>query len=121
SDNVYHVIVADAAASAANIGGNTVLDGFTITGGYAEGTNLQHFGGGLLCNGQGYSCNPTLSNLVFSGNHAQYGGGLANYGFGGVSSPTLKNVTFTGNSASNAGGGVYNAGSSGVSSPELSA
>jgi predicted outer membrane repeat protein len=119
-DNVYHVVLVDAAAAAINVAGNTVLDGFTISGGYAEGTNLQRYGGGLLCNGQGnHGCNPTLSNLIFSSNHAVFGGGLANYGTAGVASPTVKHVTFTNNEASDRGGAVMNFGNSGVSGPEL--
>jgi len=118
-DNVYHVVLVDAAAAAVNVAGNTVLDGFTISGGYAEGTGLQRYGGGLLCDGQGFSCNPTLSNLTFSGNHAFRGGGLANYGTDGVASPAVKNVVFTNNEASNTGGAVLNVGTSGVSSPVL--
>jgi len=121
-DNVYHVVLVDAAAAAVNVAGNTKLDGFTITGGYAEGTGTQRYGGGLLCNGQSpYSCKPTLSNLVFSTNHAMFGGGLANYGVGGVASPTVKNAVFTNNEASDQGGAVMNVGTTGVSSPVFSA
>ena len=80
-----------------------VLDGFTITNG--RGWD----GGGITCQ---ISSNPTLSNLIITGNSASYeGGGISckNY-----SSPSLVNVTSTGNSAEY-GGGIY----SQYSSPSL--
>jgi hypothetical protein len=89
SDNSYHVVTS---------GGNdatAVLDGFTITGGNADGS-----GGGLHISSGG----PTLSNLIFSGNTAaQNGGGLFNL----AGQPTLTNVIFSGNTAFT-GGGMHN-------------
>ena len=100
----------------------TVVDGFTITGGYADGGPSQ--GGGMVClgDGVGKSCNPTLSGLLFSGNHASNGGALYNNGIGGgVASPLLSFVTFSGNGASGNGGAVYNNATGGMSSPSFSA
>ncbi|MDO9299798.1 MAG: right-handed parallel beta-helix repeat-containing protein, partial [Anaerolineales bacterium] len=54
----------------------------------------------------------TLTNVTFSGNHADHGGGMINFG----SSPTLTNVTFNGNTAKYVGGGMANRYSS---SPKL--
>jgi hypothetical protein len=71
-------------------GPDTVLEGFTITGGSAE------YGGGMY-NG---SSSPTVINCTFSGNSADHGGGMYN----GSSSPT---VTFLGNT-SGGGAAVYN-------------
>ncbi|HET6632300.1 MAG TPA: hypothetical protein VFG73_06280 [Rhodanobacteraceae bacterium] len=96
-----------------------MLDGFTLTGG--DNTNDDLGGGALLCRGgnSGNACNPTLANLVFSGNEALYGGAVELDGFsGGDSSPTLTNTTFSGNSGSSCGG-MYNYGVSGTSSPTL--
>ncbi|GAB4425992.1 MAG: hypothetical protein Kow0031_05690 [Anaerolineae bacterium] len=99
---------------------NTVLDGFTITAGQANGPKLE--GGGFQCLGNfsGGDCSPSLSNIVFSGNSAFFNGGaMFNTGLsGGNSSPTLVNVTFTGNSA-NEGGAMYNYGFEGNSNPQL--
>jgi hypothetical protein len=122
--NSYHVVT----------GGGTVLtavlDGFTITGGYAfyDGLNyrpcFQQCGGGL----HNLSGSPTLRNLEFVGNAAEFmggalyntsgsnpdlshsllrsnwsdlGGGLGNYTY---SSPRLTNVALSGNMAGGGGG-----------------
>jgi hypothetical protein len=72
---------------------NAVLDGFTITNGYATQ------GGGIFC----YT-SPTIINCIIRGNKSKdSGGGMYN----DYSSPTLKGCTFSGNSANN-GGGMYN-------------
>ena len=95
SDNSYHVVTGSGTNSAA------VLDGFTITGGNANGSDPNDIGGGML-NDAG---SPTLTNLTFSGNSAtKYGGGMSNL----ESSPSLTNVTFSGNTAYDSGGGMYN-------------
>ena len=114
-------------------GPDTVLDGFTITGGNADGAFPDNVGGGM----RNSSSSPTVTNCTFSGNSANSSGGgmhnasnsrptVTNCAFignstvtfhgGGLfntsSSPTVTNCTFTGNSA-NLGGGMYSqAGSS---------
>ena len=108
-----------------------VLDGFTITAGYAIGTQQECYGGGML-NTNGSS--PTLHDLVFTGNYAfGNGGGMyneiasnpemddilfsnnnGNNGAGmsnSYSNPVLSNVTFTAHSGMYAGGGMSNFGS----------
>jgi predicted outer membrane repeat protein len=120
----YHVIAIDATGNATNVSGSTILDGFTITGGKANGSGIDQYGGGLICNGNtGYTCNPTLANLVFKNNSAVYGGALMSNGSaGGMSSPRLQKVTFSANHASTAGGAMYNLGvDNGASSPALTA
>ncbi len=121
-DNAYHVLYLDG-ETGASITGDTVIDGFTVTGGSATAFSEppHDSGGGLYCaGGSGGECSPTLTNLVFSGNQAGYGGGMYNDGSGGVSSPSLSNVTFDGNEADAYGGGMYNLGQNdGVSSPTL--
>jgi hypothetical protein len=87
SDHVIWCIEADASA---------VLDGFTITGGYAT----DRIGGGLL----NYQANPTVKRCVFFDNYASQGGGMANR----YSSPTVSECTFSGNLAPYGGGGMYN-------------
>lgn len=66
--NAYHVVASREVTETA------VLDGFTITGGDADGAAPHDLGGGLL----NIQANPTLANLVFSGNSASQGGGLYN-------------------------------------------
>jgi fibronectin-binding autotransporter adhesin len=127
--NSYHVV------TGAN---NATLDGFTITGGYANNStancdsNQGGCGGGMLNNG----VNVSVSNVIFSGNYAgvggggvynqnstssfanmtfqhnwsTYGGALRNIGGGS----TFTDVTFTENSASQNGGAVDSTDSSGA-------
>jgi hypothetical protein len=86
---------------------STLLDGFTITAGNANGFDsfdrvLDWAGGGML-NLDG--SNPTLANITFYANAAESGGGMLNV----ENSPTLTNVIFYANSADDDGGGMYNA------------
>ena len=123
-DNSFHVIFIN--GTTGSITASTVLDGFTISGGNANGsTDPQFNGGGMYCNGQGNGnqCSPTLSGLTFSGNTAFYsGGGMYNNGqSSGTSNPILNNLNFAGNVAETGyGGGMYNNGGGGLSSPTLS-
>jgi surface protein/predicted outer membrane repeat protein len=124
--NSYHVILND------NNGlttANSLIDGFTITGGNANGLN-DYSGGGMA---NIYS-SPSLINVTFTGNNATYhsggmynggasiilnnvtfsknnagdGGGMSNANFDATS--MFSHVTFTGNNATGNGGGLYNIG-----------
>ncbi len=93
NENSFHVVTSN---------GNdetTVLDGFVITGGNANGSSPDNKGGGMYNN----SGSPTLTNCTFIGNWANSGGGMSNR----YSNPMLTNCTFNGNSSSN-GGAIYN-------------
>ncbi len=87
-NNSYNIVSMNWPAPA-QMTASTVLDGFTITGGKANGNPAFPFeivGGGLVCHGalSGQACNPTLSNLNFSGNFAEnYGGAVFNSGWNG--------------------------------------
>lgn len=79
-----------------------VLDGFTITGGYAE-----TWSAGIYNH---HNASPTLTNLVIKGNTSYYVGNSTSYG-GGIacwvqSSPIISNVIIKGNSAK-IGAGVF--------------
>jgi len=95
SDNSYHVVTGSGTNNTA------VLDGFTITGGNANGAESNGMGGGMY-DDQG---SPALENVIFSGNSATLGGGMCN---STNSSPMLANVTFSNNTANYCGGGMYN-------------
>ena len=121
-ENSYHVV------TGTDVGSNALLDGFTVTGGNADGS-YNNYGGGMYsssgsptlanCTFSGNSANilgggmhneensnPTLTNCTFTDNWSQsFGGGMCNLG---NSSPTLTNCTFTGNAASYGGGGMFN-------------
>ena len=100
SDNSYHVVTAN------NTNNSAVLDGFTITYGYANGSGMHNSGGGMV-NRNG---SPGLENVVFTTNGALYRGG-ALYNSGTL---TIENGHFIGNAISAGagyGGGIYNDGS----------
>ncbi len=82
-------------------GPDTVLDGFTITGGNANAiTPPDYAGGGMNI----VRSSPTVTNCTFTGNSVNYGfGGMTNVG----GSPALANCTFITNRAAS-GGGMYN-------------
>ncbi|MCH8822221.1 MAG: hypothetical protein IH984_01820 [Planctomycetes bacterium] len=77
-------------------GPDTVLDGFTITGGISGN------GGGM----RNINSSPTVINCTFSGNSAGGGGGMYNVG---GSSPTVSDCSFSQNTAADGwGGGMLN-------------
>ena len=105
SDNAYHVVF-----SIEDVG-SARLDGFTITGGNANGIDQINIGditfdrerGGGICL---MRSSPLLTNLIISENIAKiHGGGIrTNY----FASPVLINVTISGNTAHEGGGVYYN-------------
>ncbi len=100
--DAYHVVVGTGAAGAA------AIDGFRITGGYANGSGTSlTVNGFTIFNNEGggidlHDFSPALNNLVISGNYAAWGGGIQ------VTSPAcnITNAVISGNNASN-GGGIY--------------
>lgn len=94
-ENSYHVVMANECEP------NTILDGFTIYGGNADGEDIDVFGGGMF----NEHSSPTVVRCRFLGNSAgSQGGGMFNNG----ESPTVINCMFLGNSAEQAGGGILN-------------
>lgn len=128
ANDAIHVIIA------AGTLGSAELNGFTVSGGYANSYGdvivnevyIDRFSGGGIFN---IASTATISNVTVAGNSALYGGGVytkenassvlnqviitgnsAGYGGGlynSTSSPKLTNVSINGNYASY-GGGVYN-------------
>ena len=98
-DNSYHVV------TGSGVDATALLDGFNVSGGNANGNDLENNKGGGMYNWGG---SPTLTNVNFIGSNADTGGGM----FNSSSSPSLTDVTFSSNSANNYGGGMYNSGSS---------
>ncbi len=112
SDNSYHVVYLVGEAATTNIDHDTVLDGFTITGGNASGSSLPWFnGGGLLCEGKhaGGQCSPTLRQLIFADNLASAaGGGMKISCWTGASAtPVLSDIHFSNNHAGTGGGALH--------------
>ena len=130
SENAYHVLVFDGGNGIgtdveANITGDTVLDGVTVSGGNANSGFPDSAGGGLFCDGQGSSngtgnvCSLRIRGSIFTGNSADFGGAILNNGIsGGKSSPQITGALFTGNTA-DSGGAIYNFGFGGESSPQI--
>ncbi|HOZ46818.1 MAG TPA: choice-of-anchor Q domain-containing protein [Candidatus Hydrogenedentes bacterium] len=87
--NAYHVVIA----------ADATLDGFTVSGGYAEGSGSQGSGGGM----QIEWASPTLRNCTFAGNIADASGAM-NIAYGG---PTMQGCNFVENKAAyNTGVGI---------------
>ncbi|QGW26751.1 hypothetical protein [Phnomibacter ginsenosidimutans] len=130
NDNSYHIF------SNTNIGPTAILDGFTLTGGNANGSpGIQGNTGAAILN---YTeASPTIRNCVFSGNSSEYGAlaniynsvpavtncsfignlayrGAAIYNFG--SSPSIVNCSFSGNQVTNNGSSMLNSASSALPS-----
>ncbi|MFZ5563026.1 MAG: MopE-related protein [Thermodesulfobacteriota bacterium] len=99
SENAYHV------AYFVGVSDQTVLDGFTITGGNANSTEFNTYtdvrGGGVF----NTSGNPRIINCYITDNHADiYGGGIYN----NRGNLLMSNCAVSGNSAGDDGGGMYN-------------
>ena len=90
----FHVVLC-----VAGEGPETLLSGFVITGGNANGGAFD-IGGGMLID----NSSPTVTNCSFIGNTADNGGGM----FNRSSSPTVTNCSFSGNTADTNAGGMYN-------------
>jgi parallel beta-helix repeat protein/predicted outer membrane repeat protein len=90
----YHVVQC--------VSGGGTLEGFTITGGNANGLVYpDNCGGGM----RNYDSSPTVTNCIFTGNAAIYGGG-GMYNEGGR--PKVTNCIFIRNTTMGAGGGMGN-------------
>ena len=123
NNDAYHVFYHPSSTS---LNGTAILDGFTITGGSANGSDPHDVGGGMYndqssptltnCTFNGNTarsgggmyniqCSPTLTNCTFFRNTARSGGGMSN---SVLSSPTVTNCTFSNNQATTVGGGMSN-------------
>ncbi len=105
----YHVV------TAVHAGSNTLLDGFTITNGNADGTgsiqiqnetSVNYSGGGVRLI---YNPNIKLQNLIITENQSSQGGGGVS-STGGITL-VLNNVTITENRTGTQGGGLSTQGS----------
>ncbi|MDR1970656.1 MAG: right-handed parallel beta-helix repeat-containing protein [Treponema sp.] len=106
--DAYHVVLG------VNIpaGSGTILDGLTLSGAYAQGSNTLSVSGQTIYRDRGggihnENSSPALIDVTIAGNTASsYGGGLYNKGH---SSPALTRVTISGNTVTSwYGGGMYN-------------
>ncbi len=96
NDNSFHVVTASLTEP------GTVLDGFTITAGVANGSAPDDMGAGIL----NISGVPTIRNCTLSGNLARLGGAIHNTA---GAAPTISDCLFRQNTAGSAGGSIHNA------------
>jgi hypothetical protein len=95
TDNCYHVV---AAASSSNL--SAYFDGFTITGGYANGAGVNGSGGGIVASHGGL----TVANVTVRNNYAVTNGGGAATDVGLL---VAVNSRFENNTAGLHGGGFH--------------
>lgn len=113
-DDSYTVVYAE------NISLSTVVDGFIIRGGRADGTEV-----GISKNNCGaawfnHNASPTIRNCRFENNTAREGAAIYNLaGDKGNSSPYISNCVFVGNQADLDGGCLFNNGDGGVCKPRI--
>ncbi len=104
-----------------NVSSATVVDGFVITAGAANGTgqkgNLTRSGGGWYNDGSNGYSNPTVRNCLFVNNYGRDGAGMYNIATNGVANPRIDNCQFISNHADLDGGALFNNGSFGICSP----
>jgi len=93
TENSYHVVTSSETDATA------ILEGFTIRGGNADGSNPDNMGGGIYVG----SGDPTIANCTIAQNTALGGGGI----FIDGGSPTLRRCAIRENAAA-FGGGVAN-------------
>ncbi len=108
-DNSLHVVVLNGTYGF-GISKNCVLDGLTITKGFANQPAPNNSGGGIynFGPGEGNKANPTISNCHVVNNYGFLGGGIFNDGSaGGESSPCILSSWIEGNTASTCAG-VFN-------------
>lgn len=110
SDNSFTVVFLK------NSNENTILDGFIIVDGMADGVgpsaDKERCGAGLYLDGsgQGSVCKPSIQNCIFQNNYARDGGAVYVNGRGGMCNPTFHNCEFQKNKADLDGGAIFNDG-----------
>ena len=123
ADNSYHVVFNEGSS----INSTSILDGFVIRNGNANGLGDNEKGGGMYNEND----SPNIRNVIFIENHADFGGGgihnnnaspkIENCFFDNNTAkvgaaiqnsdgtgPTISGCTFTSNTAISIGGGIFN-------------
>jgi len=105
-DNAYHVVVA------VEVDGHSVLDGFTVTGGLADGDGMINVGPADMQRSRGGGvayvyATPTVSHVKITKNQADLGAGVAVIFAHADSEHNFKSVTICENTAHEGAGGMY--------------
>lgn len=116
-DNSYTIVLTH------NVSAATIVDGFVITAGHANGTgrkgNPKRSGAAWFNDGTDGASNPTVRNCLFVNNYGRDGAAMYNLAANGTASPRIDNCQFVKNHADLDGGALFNNGSFGVSSPVI--
>ncbi|MEM6297147.1 MAG: choice-of-anchor Q domain-containing protein [Bacteroidota bacterium] len=116
TENAYHVLLTY------NVSATTLIDGFTVRGGYADGFSFPAMHGGGLINqadndfSSRIFSSPTIKNCYFVANQARLNGGgiysFADGSFGAQTTvsanPTIIDTRFQQNKSGERGGGIFN-------------
>jgi hypothetical protein len=117
SDNSYTVVYTERVSS------STIIDGFAITGGTANGVNslgdIQRCGAGWYNNGSNGASNPKIINCLFMNNYGRDGAAMYNFAENGRCAPKLINCQFVANKADLDGGAIFNDGRQGFTMLEV--
>ena len=113
-DNSFTVVYAE------KITALTIIDGFVISDGSANGTEADVHRSTCGAAWFNFNSSPTIKNCVFQQNLARLGGAIYNYaGKGGDSSPRIVACSFIDNQADLDGGDMYNNGDNGTCKPRI--
>lgn len=116
-DNSYTIVYTK------NVSPATLIDGFLIQGGMANGTgpegDIRRCGAGWFNDGSNGDSSPEIRNCLFKNNQGREGAGLYNYALNGTANPYISNCRFIGNIADLDGAGIFNDGTRGVCSPTI--
>ena len=116
-DNSYTIVYFN------NVSAATTLDGFVITGGYAdglvEGADLSTCGAGIFNNGEAGISSPTIANCLFLENFSREGAAIYNYANEGETSPVISACKFVYNRSDFNGGAIFNDGNFGTCNPTI--
>ncbi len=93
AENTHRMLVID------NGDASTLVNGFTIRAGLADGALPSNGGAGVFVDGG----NPSITNCIIEDNSGSLGGGI----YANQASPTVSNCTLQNNSADTNGGAVY--------------
>lgn len=117
NDNSYTVVYTERVSPA------TVIDGFAITGGTADGIDqlgdIQRGGAGWYNNGSHGESSPKVVNCLFMNNYGRDGAAMYNFAGNGRCMPQLINCQFVANKADLDGGAIFNDGRNGFTLVEV--
>ncbi|MCB0571170.1 MAG: DUF1565 domain-containing protein [Phaeodactylibacter sp.] len=119
NDNAYTVVYTE------NVSASTVIDGFTIANGSANGSDESRYleiGGAGWFNlaSNGHTSSPKIQDCTFTQNAGRQGAAIYNHSVNnGNCKPTIQNCTFLQNKADFDGGAIMNYSESGDCSPKI--